>query len=232
MKQPLTENKVRRSFSRFAHSYNNWAIPQKLSAEILSQSSEILPPNSICLDAGCGTGLFSKEYLQAYPDIKLIGIDFSQDMLNEYQKLNPHFFLEDIEQLTFQDNYFYSCFSNFTLHWTSLEKSIKEAFRVTNHYFSFAIPVKGSLKLLPFHFPEQFYLIELIERLKGKIKKSEVIDIEIPFMGMELLKYFHYTGTITPNSSGLKGKQFLKEWVEKLEKEKSYYKVLFIQGYL
>lgn len=221
-------NLKKNSFSRFAQSYNEWAIPQKSVAEQLASFLNLSFQNIRILDAGCGTGFLTTELLKKEKRNQIIGIDASEKMLSIYKEINSYCKLENIENLSFEDNYFHSTFSSFTLHWTDLSLSIKELIRVTSHNIALAIPVKGSLKLLPFHFPDESEILNKLEKQNLSILHSEIKVIDIPFLGLDLIKYFHYTGTSVSQGNGLKGKKYLENWIDILSKEPSYFKMLFI----
>ncbi len=191
-------------FSRAAETYERWAIPQRESAHILV---DFVKPKGKVLDLGCGTG-FVSEYLE---NCEVVGLDISESMLNAYREKFSNAVLGNAEELPFKSESFDYVLSNFALHWTNIEKSIKEALRVCKVGIGIAIPVKGSLNFSEFPFPEAE---EIIRKIEPEFYK--ILDLEIPFKGIDFLKFFHYTGT-----SNFKGKKRLKTRKEIIELSKN-----------
>ncbi len=67
-----------------------------------------IKPHAIILDLCCGTGDFSKIISKLYPTSKVIGLDFSINMLKLAKQKNPQsvFIQGDCTNLSFQDNEF------------------------------------------------------------------------------------------------------------------------------
>jgi len=65
-------------------------------------------PRSLVLDVCCGTGDFTKIITKFYPRVKVIGIDFSENMLKLAKNKNPKgtFVLADCLQLPFKEKEF------------------------------------------------------------------------------------------------------------------------------
>jgi len=206
---------LRLQFSRAAKTYEKWAIPQKESARILTK---LVKPFGRVLDLGCGTG-FVSEFLR---ECKVIGLDLSESMVRAYRERFGVGVVGNAEELPFKDESFDFVLSNFALHWTDWKKSIKEALRVSKVGVGVAIPVEGSLSFSNFPFPKAE---EVLESFKPEL--YEIREIEIPFRGLELIKFFHYTGTA--NYEGKKETLSRKE-LEKLARELKNEKfvVLFI----
>ncbi len=173
-------------FSRASKTYESWAIPQKYCADILLSLENLSTP---LLDVGCGTG-FASIYAKGS-----IGVDISIKMLKEYVSKGNKGVLGDAHNLPFKDKSFKTVISNFALHWTDLNLSIREIFRVCYGNFLCSIPVKGSLQELSFPFPSDEDVINIVESLRGKLKKVKKKRVEIPFSGWDLIRFFHYTGT-------------------------------------
>lgn len=73
------------------------------------------------LDIGCGNGDFLIQLAEMYPDIKFIGIDFSEEAIklalnNSACLINVNFYVLDINNLPFKDNTFDTIICINTLH--------------------------------------------------------------------------------------------------------------------
>ena len=172
-------------FSKACKTYDQWAIPQKYSAERLKALCEI---KGFVLDIGCGTGIMS-EGIE-----KVVGIDISIGMLRVYKEKFDKAILGDAQALPFRDKSFDFVVSNFALHWTDIRKSIPEALRVCKRVFLCAIPVEGSLPEMGFPFPKVEDVKDILSTF-SKIKHFFVEEVPIPFRGWDLVKFFHYTGS-------------------------------------
>ncbi|ADC90127.1 Methyltransferase type 11 [Thermocrinis albus DSM 14484] len=173
-------------FSRACHSYDRWAIPQRESAQILRS---IRPLYGRVLDAGCGTGMASQGVAEA------VGVDISSGMARRYRETGRTAVVGDLHHLPFKDKSFDFAISNFSLHWTDLTKSIPEILRVVRKGFLGALPVEGSLPHTGFPFPQKDVVLYHLEKWGGKIAVSFIREIAIPFRGMDLVRFLHYTGS-------------------------------------
>ena len=180
-------------FSRASKTYEDWAIPQRLSAEILKQLDAI---EGSVLDVGCGTG-FSSVGLK-----NVVGIDISLNMLKVYKSKGFLGICADANFMPFKDKSFDCVISNFALHWTDIGVVFKEIFRVCKRRFLCAMPVEGSLKELKFPFYPAEKVLESVQNLGGKLRKVEIKNIDIPFKRWDLLRFFHYTGSSYNPSNG------------------------------
>ncbi|WP_461829166.1 class I SAM-dependent methyltransferase [Aquifex sp.] len=200
---------LRRQFSRAAKTYERWALPQKESAEILVK---LVNPHGRVLDLGCGTG-FVSEFLQ---DCEVVGLDLSEDMVREYKKRFGKGVVGNAEELPFKEESFDFVLSNFSLHWTDWKKSIKEALRVAKLGVGVSIPVEGSVSFSSFPFPKHEEILETFRPDVFKIK-----EINIPFEGFDLIRFFHYTGTANyRGKEGLLPPNKLSKLAKELKKEK------------
>ncbi len=206
---------LRLQFSRAVKTYDEWAIPQKESAKILV---ELVKPFGEVLDLGCGTGFVS----QHLGECSVVGLDISEEMVKAYKERFGTGVVGNAEELPFKDGSFDFVLSNFSLHWTNWRRSIAEALRVSRVGVGVAMPVEGSVSFSDFPFPK---VEEVIKTFNPAL--YEVKEIEIPFRGFELIKFFHYTGT-----SNYKGKKEVlsRKKLEKLAKtvKKESFIVLFM----
>ena len=89
------------------------------------------------LDVGCGTGKFAFRLADLRKDLKICGMDLSQDMIKKAEmKLsgeNIEFKIGDVEDLPYESNTFdiITCSNSFH-HYPNQERAIKEMHRVLN----------------------------------------------------------------------------------------------------
>lgn len=95
-----------------------------------------IKPHALVLDTCCGTGDFTKIISKLYPSAKVIGLDFSVNMLRLAKLKNPKgvFIRADCTNLPFKDNNFDYITSAFGLrNIKNREKAIAEIYRVLNY---------------------------------------------------------------------------------------------------
>ncbi len=204
-------------FSRACNSYEEWAVPQKYSAQRLKALEKI---EGSVLDIGCGTGILS-EGLD-----NVVGIDIAIGMVKAYKEKFGRVVLGDAHALPFKDESFDYVISNFALHWTDLKKTIPEAIRVCKKCFLCAIPVEGSLPQFGFPFPKTEEVLSLLE-VSAKLRIYLLEDISIPFSGWDLVRFFHYTGSSF--NPIFKGGIISRKRIESMiyEIDKAVFRVLF-----
>ncbi|MCS7084048.1 MAG: methyltransferase domain-containing protein [Aquificaceae bacterium] len=163
-------------FSKASRSYELWAKPQE---RVANRLRELWGLKGRVLDIGCGTGFATK-------GIDAVRVDISLEMA-----IKSGGMVADAHFLPFKDRVFDTVVSSFSLHWTEIEVSVPEALRVCRGAFIGAIPVEGSLEVFNFPFPKPERIIRL---LKGGV---EVFSerVEIPYRGIDLLRFLKYTGS-------------------------------------
>ncbi|NPB08353.1 MAG: methyltransferase domain-containing protein [Aquificae bacterium] len=201
-------------FSRAVETYEEWAIPQRESARLLV---EFVKPKGLVLDLGCGTG-FVSEFLK---NCKSVGLDLSPEMVKVYTSRYGSGVVGDAESLPFRGKSFDYVLSNFSLHWTDWKRSIREALRVARKGVGVAIPVEGSIPFSRFPFPRWEEVVENFPPEDFFLR-----EIPIPFRGLDLVRFFHYTGT--SHYGGKKKLLTRKELKRFCEKEKASFLMLFI----
>lgn len=111
---------VQQEYARLAPEYDRrWAIYLEKSITQTLNLLQVNPPNRI-LDLGCGTGLLLQSLLSKFPEAKLVGIDFSPEMLNVAKQRLPEtieLHLGSSEDLPFAENSFDLVISTSAFHY-------------------------------------------------------------------------------------------------------------------
>jgi len=147
MNYQTNKKKIAHAFNRAVKSYDYNSKLQILSGNILLSKTN-MPIQALILDAGCGTGWFSKKFINHGHTV--IALDISEKMLKKAQKYNmaTDYIQGDIENIPLLNNIVDICWSNLSLQWCcSLSTAISELFRVTKSggIIMFSILVDGSL---------------------------------------------------------------------------------------
>ena len=126
-------NKIQRGFSTSAISYDaNSGLHRQIADKLLSQAVNI-PVARAVLDVGCGTGYLTRRLKEIFPQSKVVGLDFSQRMLDLAKLKNNDitWVLGDGHQLPFVDASFDLLISNLAYQWSpDLSMAFGEARRV------------------------------------------------------------------------------------------------------
>jgi malonyl-CoA O-methyltransferase len=153
VKLNIDKNAVANSFSKAAHSYDQFA---QLQRDIGNQLFRQLNNKSYkkTLDLGCGTGYFSAKLLKQNKTNDLICLDLSKGML-DYLKMqrsiNAICIQGDMDQLPFSENNFDIVFSNLVLQWSNdLQDSLQQLRQslVIGGELHFSTLLEGSLNEL------------------------------------------------------------------------------------
>jgi malonyl-CoA O-methyltransferase len=112
---------VRRRFSAAAQTYETHAAVQASAAERVLAMCPTRPiPHRIC-EAGCGTGLLTRNLVRKYPKSDIIAIDIAEEMIRQARHLTPEHPLlqwQVADAATFKDQPpFDLVASNCSLHW-------------------------------------------------------------------------------------------------------------------
>jgi len=206
------------NFSEAAETYNLWAKHQQFAAAKLIKSQPDIRIGANILDAGCGTGLLTQMACDHYNNARFLGIDISEQMINHCQakfghKKNMQFLVHDLEKLN-EINlpyHFDLILSSFTLQWiTNVDHVLQTLINSLRPggYIGIAIPVKGSLfelydsyysafntQMAGLSYKDPDYYISILERLHTSIYTVQVENICNLFNGIDILRYFKYTGT-------------------------------------
>ncbi|AAO26995.1 biotin synthesis protein BioC [Buchnera aphidicola str. Bp (Baizongia pistaciae)] len=127
----IDKKKIAEAFGKAAANYDNFSVIQRIAGNILLSKIETFFNISI-LDAGCGTGWFSKKWRQLGNTVT--ALDFSKNMLLTAKNTNSadYYLHADMEQLPICDNIFDLSWSNLSLQWCNkFNKAISELCRVT-----------------------------------------------------------------------------------------------------
>ncbi|MFC3396000.1 malonyl-ACP O-methyltransferase BioC [Brenneria rubrifaciens] len=141
---------IAQSFGRAAASYDRFAELQRASGERLLN---LMPPHDgqQLLDAGCGTGYFSRYWQQQGK--RVIALDLSPAMLAHAseQRVAERYVQGDIEHLPLEDRCVDISYCNLAVQWCDdLPRALAELYRVTRSggIVAFSTLAEGSLEEL------------------------------------------------------------------------------------
>ena len=128
---------IAESFSKAASTYDAYAFLQK---EVASRTFERLSYMNVkpkmILDAGCGTGICSRQLRDTFSRAKVTGVDIAPGMIELASKDQKTFKkikyqVADIDALPFEKDTFDIVFSSLTVQWSqNLDKTFSELNRV------------------------------------------------------------------------------------------------------
>lgn len=147
----INKKKIANTFDRAANNYDKIAKFQQQTGNYLFNILLPFIKGEIVLDAGCGTGYFSKKW--KLMGKKVIALDLSLLMLTNAKKKNTatSYIKGDIENLPIKDNSVDFCFSNLAIQWcNNTHKALSELYRITKKggVIAFSTLADGSLKEL------------------------------------------------------------------------------------
>ncbi|BES84447.1 malonyl-[acyl-carrier protein] O-methyltransferase [Pectobacterium araliae] len=150
LKENYNKKAIAQAFGRAAGGYDRFAELQRTSGERLLT---LMPSHSgaAVLDAGCGTGHFSRHWRQIGKTVT--ALDLSVDMLAyaREQHVADRYLEGDIENLPLVDSSVDISYSNLAVQWCdSLPRALAELYRVTRPggVIAFATLADGSLSEL------------------------------------------------------------------------------------
>lgn len=126
-------NKIQRGFSKSAKSYDRFSsLHREIADKLLAQVTKEPTPSAL-LDMGCGTGYLTAKVKDHFPQSKIIGLDFAQDMLKMARRKHEGiaWVLAEGNNLPFSDGSFDILISNLVYQWAgNLSRAFTEARRV------------------------------------------------------------------------------------------------------
>ncbi|PPI88737.1 malonyl-[acyl-carrier protein] O-methyltransferase BioC [Candidatus Pantoea edessiphila] len=151
MKLQINKQAVITAFDRAAINYNNYAVLQRLSGDILLKIAPSFFSGRLLLDAGCGTGWYSNIWRERGKFV--IALDLSIEMLKQAQKNNSanYYIVGDIDYLPISNSSLDIIWSNLVVQWSSDLGRVLNQFNKTlkpNGYLLFSTLSEGSLKEL------------------------------------------------------------------------------------
>ncbi len=146
----MDKQAIAHAFGRAAKNYDNIALFQQESGQYLFDCLSRTPGN-IILDAGCGTGYFSKQWQLIGKEV--IALDLSASMLEiAQQKQTARIYIQsDMDCLPLGDESIDLCFSNLSIQWcNNLYTPLSELYRITKKggVIAFSTLIDGSLQEL------------------------------------------------------------------------------------
>lgn len=142
---------IAKAFNRAAYHYDKYADFQREVGYELIQFAKPKIPLSVTslLDAGCGTGYFSRYWReQGY---HVTALDFADNMLEQArQKQSAHQYIQaDLETLSSPNKQYDLSFSNLTIQWCDkFDLAIKQLYQTTQHTLMFTTIIDDSLQEL------------------------------------------------------------------------------------
>ncbi|HJO77055.1 MAG TPA: class I SAM-dependent methyltransferase [Pelagibacteraceae bacterium] len=146
----------------------------------LSKSIKTSEKNLKILDLGCGTGSFTKKLNSL--ENKIYGCDISPKSISTAKKLHPgiNFSVQDIENLSFHENYFdIVIYSGVLHHFVDLKKSLKETKRILKEngfLFSFDPNINNPFFWLYRRKNSWFYSNEGVTKNEEPLSKNKIIS--------------------------------------------------------
>ena len=126
---------ARLSFDRAAAEYDQhtW-FQQEIGSRLLERLEVLNPQPQVIVDMGCGTGVHSLELKKRYPKTRVIGIDFSAEMLTVARQRNRwhrkvEYLQADMAATGLADASVDMIFSNLSLQWATDLRQVFNEFR-------------------------------------------------------------------------------------------------------
>ena len=204
------EREVIEIFENFGEKFLEEEKVNKKAKNVRKLIVKLLLPvkNKRILDAGCGIGLVSKNFLKFNPK-EIYCLDISKKMIEtakrEIRSKKVKFFVDDMEKVKFPDNFFDIIVCNFSLHF-------KRKIRTTFKNFYRMVKQKGKILIA---IPHPYRRTAKYSKNYFKFKKVWIID--------KRMKRFFYTWKVEdyiniPIKIGFKLKEIREVESEKIGK--------------
>lgn len=240
----LDKNKIARSFSRYAQTYDKFAGLQKqLAKELVDTVKKLdISPNNI-LDIGTGTGEVAFLLQALFPNAKIKGCDLAPGMIQVAKQKNISknisFDVADAEVLPYRPETFDLVVSSTTYQWVeNLRAAFGEANRVLKNKCNFVFTTFGpdSLKELKTSFrlnvdenAEYLHTYKTLSEIASLLELSEfkVINLNSRLVRTvypnlrEMLKKIKSIGALNASAKlpkGLRSKSKIKKMTEHYER--------------
>jgi malonyl-CoA O-methyltransferase len=119
--------KIIESFSNRAYSYDDYSFIQKnVNERLLNRLNLIKHDKKNILEIGSGTGDLSQTLLDKYPELNIVSIDLSHEMIMAHKDKNPSAICIQTKGETppFKNESFDTILSSLTLHWCDLNENV------------------------------------------------------------------------------------------------------------
>ncbi|WON77997.1 malonyl-ACP O-methyltransferase BioC [Serratia sp. UGAL515B_01] len=127
----VNKKAVASAFSRAATSYDTFAVLQREVGEYLLGRGAYHPGKSV-LDAGCGTGYFSRRWRELGKQVTALDLAPGMLAFARQQQAADHYLLADIEHIPLSTASVDISFSSLAMQWCSdLPRALAELHRVT-----------------------------------------------------------------------------------------------------
>ncbi|HEY0492907.1 MAG TPA: bifunctional demethylmenaquinone methyltransferase/2-methoxy-6-polyprenyl-1,4-benzoquinol methylase UbiE [Candidatus Dormibacteraeota bacterium] len=181
MSQQARADRIRQMFDQIADGYDRrnrlFSLDRDTGWRRAAARMTALRPGDVALDLCCGTGKLAHELLpMVRPGGRVIGIDFSERMLEIARRLEPgiEFDLGDASNLPYPDGSVAAVTIGFGLrNLVAREAGLKEMFRALGPGGRLVVlelppPPRGPLRV-----PYSFYLTRVMPAVAGALKQGE-----------------------------------------------------------
>lgn len=211
------KQRIKNSFSKAAHTYDQYASVQKeVAGRLIDSTGSHLFQN--ILEIGCGTGNYTELLQERFPSADITAIDFSSEMISvAARKLNKkkrvRLFVDDAEEFIPETGKRYDLItSNSTLQWfADLKKGLEhyhglltnrgviifsmmgpETFHELYEIMNTLYP--GKVNVAAQYFMRHDDVKSLLHTIFKRVKISEIVFTKKHESILEMLKTIKYTG--------------------------------------
>lgn len=252
----MDKEQIKRNFSRYANTYDDYASVQKKTADKLMNEVDLSSEKSSnILEIGCGTGIYTKLLIEKFPYAKITAIDISPAMLNAFSEKIDHkvkVYCKDGEESILLEKYDLIT-ANASMQWfNDLKRSLVRFKKMMNRngkiifsifgpktFYELAYTLKKSANINENIVSESFIskgeLYNIGRKIFNDFSLKEEMIIEEYSSLAELLKKIKYTGA----SSGISKKFTLnrgilnnleRDYQEKYDSIRASYQIFFCRA--